>query len=65
MSITTIVMTVLVCVLFAGVGVESCRRDRGHRLLGSHGHACFDNSTCREGLTCLRADGIEPTCVKP
>jgi hypothetical protein len=64
-NIGSVVVSVLLFVFFAGVAVESCRSDIGHEKLGSHGHSCFANHTCRDGLRCLRADGIEPTCVKP
>lgn len=39
--------------------------EASHKALGSYGHACFANHTCRDGLRCLHGDGAEPgTCVK-
>ena len=39
----------------------------GHNQLGSKGHTCFANTTCRTGLRCFKSEGLNPdgVCVKP
>lgn len=59
-----ILIGALASMMFTSI-VWKARLEIGHDYLGSKGHACFANNTCREGLRCLVADGIQPTCVKP
>lgn len=50
-----------------GVVSKSVTNSYGHEQLGSVGHVCFANKTCRIGLTCLVKEGLNPdgVCVKP
>jgi hypothetical protein len=47
--------------------VMDFRKERSHESLGSKGYACFANKTCRTGLKCVTADGLQEPgiCVKP
>lgn len=44
--------------------MHNCLNKWSHEELGSNGHACFANHTCRENLRCAD-DGSKPgVCVK-
>ncbi len=53
--------------LFAGMLLGGLRSGLGHHDLGSLGHTCFANKTCRVDLRCLVKEGLNPdgVCVKP
>ena len=51
--------------LFIGVAAgHSCGKSEAADTLGTKSAPCFANYTCRDGLTCLHGDGLEPgACV--
>lgn len=64
-SAEMVASVLILVVFFSGLALGDCNSRHGHEQLGSKGHSCFANKTCREGLRCLSADGLDPTCVKP
>lgn len=64
-----VIKIVFTFVMLTALSTIRCMDDsnhQGHEQLGSLGHACFANKTCREQLKCLDAVGLDhPMCVKP
>lgn len=59
------ILIIMAFAIFLGVQVHSCSNELSHRELGSLGHACFANKTCRtdKPMRCAENGSASGICV--